>query len=180
MRTLVLCSLLIAAPVALHAQAPAMMGTPPELEIMKKLVGEWEGPAWMIMGPGGKVDAFQREWVEAVAGGTAFAVKGLGVTKLPDGTSKVVHDAFAVITLDHDHKTPMMRAHVALGANWLDPEFKINANGYTWGMKDPRAGTIRYEMEFDAQGRWVEKGFMSRDEGKTWMPFFEMTLTRKR
>lgn len=180
MRTLVLASLLIAAPVALHAQAPVAMGTPPQLELMKRLVGEWEGSAWMIMGPGGKVEAHQRETVEAVAGGTAFSIKGLGTAKDPDGTVRTVHDAFAVITLDHDHATPMMRAHVALGANWLDPEFKINANGYTWSMKDPRAGTIRYEMVFDDQGRWVEKGFMSRDEGKTWMPFFEMTLTKKR
>lgn len=179
MRTLALVSILIAAPVAAHAQAPAILGTPPELELMKRLVGVWEGGAWMITGPGGKVVVAQRETVEAVAGGTAFSVKGFGTTKLPDGTVRTVHDAFAVITLDHDHKTPMMRAHVAAGGNWVDPEFKINATGYSWSMSDPRAGMIRYEMIFDAQGRWVEKGVMSRDEGKTWMPFFEMTLTKK-
>lgn len=179
MRNLVLASLLIAAPVASHAQAPVAMGTPPELAVMKRLVGSWEGEAWMIMGPDGKQFVHQREWVEAVAGGTAFSIKGLGTKKLPDGSTQTVHDAFAVVTLDHDHKTPMMRAHVSLGANWLDPDFKLNANGYSWSMNDPRAGMIRYDMVFDEQGRWVEKGVMSRDAGKTWLPFFEMTLTRK-
>lgn len=72
-----------------------------------------------------------------------------------------------------------MRAFVGLGGgNWLDPKFAFTTNGYNWKMTDPRAGLIRYDMVFDAQGRRVEKGVMSRDEGKTWMPFFEMVLTR--
>ncbi|MES2305003.1 MAG: hypothetical protein V4558_05825 [Gemmatimonadota bacterium] len=178
MRSFVIASLLIAAPVALHAQAPVAMGTPQQLVLMTKLVGVWEGEASMVMGPDNKQIVQQRETVEAVAGGTAFTIKGLGTQKLPDGSLRTVHDAFAVITLDHDHLTPMMRAHVSLGANWIDPEFTLRPDGYTWKMNDPRAGMIRYEMAFDNQGRWVEKGFMSRDEGKSWTQFFEMRLTR--
>ncbi|MES2125426.1 MAG: hypothetical protein V4503_12135 [Gemmatimonadota bacterium] len=180
MRSLLLTSLLIAAPVALHAQAPAPMGTPPQLSLMTRLVGVWEGEAWMMMGPGNKQVVQQRETVEPVAGGTAFSIKGLGTQKLPDGSLRTVHDAFAVIALDHDHATPMMRAFVALGGNWVDPEFKLSDSGYTWKMNDPRAGVIRYEMSFDDQGRWVEKGYMTRDEGKTWMQFFEMVLTKQK
>lgn len=122
----------------------------------------------------------QRETVESVAGGTVFTVKGLGTIKEADGSAKVVHDAFAIVHLDHDHVTPRLRAFVAQGANWLDPDFTITANGYSWSMKEPRAGMIRYDMFFDEAGRWVQKGVMSRDEGKTWTPSFEMTLSKKR
>jgi hypothetical protein len=66
------------------------------------------------------------------------------------------------------------------GGNYVDPEFTLRADGYTWSMRDPRAGLIKYEMHFDAQGRWVETGAVSRDDGKSWVPIFEMTLTRKK
>lgn len=162
------------------AHTPAASSSNP-LSLIARLVGEWEGDAWMIMGPQGKVPAKQREVVEAVAGGTAFTVKGLGTLTEANGSTRVIHDAFAIIYVDHDHVTPRMRAYVAAeGGNWIDPEFTLTANSYSWRMTDPRAGLIRYEMSFDAEGRWVERGVRSRDDGKTWMPFFEMTLKRKK
>ena len=43
----------------------------------------------------------------------------------------------------------------------------------------PRLGLrIEYQTRFDAEGRWVETGRMTFDDGATWRPFFEMTLTR--
>jgi len=177
MRFLSLLLLFLVAPLASEAQSHA---TPAPLAFFSRLVGEWEGEAWIIMGPGGKQILQQRETVEAVAGGTVFTIKGIGTLKEPDGSVKVMHDAFATVYLDHDHVTPRLRAFVAHGANWLDPDLTVTANGFSWSMKDPRAGMIRYDVAFDAEGRWVEKGVMSRDEGKTWTPFFEMTLSRKR
>lgn len=178
--SLLLAAMLVSTPLA--AQAPQHVaghsGTPPQLALFTRLAGVWEGEARISMGPQMQAVSRQQETVEAVAGGTAFSIKGLGRTKGEDGVERITHDAFAVVYLDHDKVTPRMRAFVALGANWLDPEFTLTATGYTWRMKDPRAGLIRYDMSFDAQGRWVETGVMSRDDGKTWIPFFEMTLTK--
>lgn len=176
MRSFLLASLLAAAPIALIAQTP---GTPAPLAFFTRLVGEWEGESWIVMGPAGKQTAQQREVVEAVAGGTVFTIKGLGKSTQPDGSVRITHDAFALVYLDHDHLTPRMRSHVAYGGNWLDPDFTLTADGFKWSMTDARSGMIRYAMSFDAEGRWVEQGEMSRDEGKTWTPFFEMTLTKK-
>ncbi len=180
--TLLLSAVLAAAPVSARAQAAdhagAPSGTSPRLALFTRLVGEWDGEAKIAMGPQGWSTARQHETIEAVAGGTAFSIKGLGKTKGADGVERITHDAFAVVFLDQDKTTPRMRAFVALGGNWIDPDFTLSPTGYVWSMKDPRAGLIRYEMSFDAQGRWVEKGVMSRDDGKTWMPFFEMTLTK--
>jgi hypothetical protein len=163
------------AAIAILATAPLAAQTP--LGVFDKLDGEWAGPAWIVMGPDGRHEVSQREWVRPVAGGTVITVQGVGNERLEDGTDKIVHDAFAVIHLDHDGVTPRMRAFTAAG-RWMDMELTVRADGYDWSMEDPRAGTIRYEMRLDGDGRWIEKGFMTRDEGKTWSQFFEMNLRR--
>src|SRR5690606_10395421 len=119
----------------------------------------------------------QREWVALEAGGTVIAVRGIGTLTI-GGQDRVVHHAFAVIHQNHDKTGVMMRAFTAEG-HWLEPEITRTEKGYTWRMHDPRIGDIRYEMTIDAQGRWVEDGFFSRDQGATWTPFMGMVLTRK-
>lgn len=167
----------IVSPLMLTSQA-APSGTPAPLALFAKLVGDWEGEATVVMGPGPRHVLRQTEHVEAVAGGTAFAVRGTGHERMPDGSEKITFDAFAVIFLDHDHITPRMRTFTMFGGNWSDPEFTLDATSYQWTLRDPRAGLVRYEMSFDTEGRWIETGRVSRDEGKTWMPIFEMKLTR--
>lgn len=147
------------------------------LAFFDKLVGEWSGTAWYQQGPGARHEAVQREWVKWVAGKTALAVEGLGQEKMPDGTMRTVHDAYATIYVDRDGKTPRLRAFIATG-QYQDMDLTLRADGYDWGMTVPGNIRVRYEMRFDAQGRWVEKGFMSRDQGATWTPFMEMTLSR--
>lgn len=163
-------ALLTAAP-QLAAQDGGSLG------VFRDLTGEWAGEAWIIMGPQGKQTLTQREWVAPAAGGIVITVRGLGTERMPDGTDAVRHDAFAIIHLDHDGKTPLMRAFTANG-NWMDMDLTILPAGYDWKMNDPRAGEVRYEMRFDDQGRWVEKGYATRDGGTTWFQFFEMTLSR--
>lgn len=165
-----LALLALAAPLAAQ-QAAAPLG------VFHKITGEWEGEAWIVMGPNGRHTLRQREWVTPAAGGSVVTVRGLGTERMPDGTDKVQHDAFAVIHLGHDGKTPMMRAFTAF--NWNDMDLTIRADGYTWRMDDPRAGKVRYEMTLEGGTTWVEKGFASRDDGKSWTQFFEMTLTKR-
>lgn len=175
----VLFAALAAGTTAAAAQsAPAPADTTDGLAVFDRLLGEWEGPAWAIRGPGGRHEVFQREWVERHAGGTVIAVKGVGTEQVGD-EARVVHDAFAVIHLDRDGRTPRMRAFTP-GGRWLDVELTVRPDGYDWGFADPRAGLVRYEVRFDEQGRWVERGFISRDDGASWQPFMEMTLTRVR
>ncbi|MGV3709057.1 MAG: hypothetical protein ACO1Q7_09455 [Gemmatimonas sp.] len=154
------------------------MESPAALSLFAKLVGEWEGEATAVMGPGARHVLRQTERVEPVAGGTAFAVRGRGFEKMANGVEQMTFDAFGVIYLDHDHVTPRMRTFTMQGGNWADPEFTLTADTYSWTMRDPRAGLIKYDMLFDREGRWIETGALSRDNGVTWMPIFEMKLKR--
>ena len=169
--------LALAAP--LVGQSPAMPHTPPPadspLAPLAFLAGDWEGDAWMIMGPEGRTAVRQREWVRWVAGGTVLAIQGVG--RLASDSSRVVHDAFATIALGNDRRTVSFRAQTMHGQ--LDPTFRIVPNGFDWEMVDPRTKMqIHYEMRLDAQGRWVEKGFRTGPTGER-IQFFEMTLTRR-
>jgi hypothetical protein len=168
MRALLL-SLILASPVmAQPASAPAS-----PLGVISRLVGEWEGDAWMMRREG-RVSVRQKEWVTLEAGGTLAVIRGLGTLG-----ADTVHQAFAVVHPNHERTGHMMRAFTAEG-HWLDPEIEITATKATWRMTDPRIGNIRYEISIDEQGRWIENGFFSRDNGATWTPFLGMTLTKKR
>ena len=171
--------LLVVVALALATPLAAQQVTPVSKQgVLATLQGEWEGDAWYITGPGpqGKQVVHQQEWVSTGAGGTVVVVKGLGTQKMPDGTTVVKHDAFATIYTGRDGKLAL-RAFLANG-QWMDMDIELVPDGYTWRMTHPQAGLMRYEMRI-VEGRWIEKGFNSRDEGKTWSQFMEMTLTRK-
>jgi hypothetical protein len=72
----------------------------------------------------------------------------------------------------------MTRARPREG-HWLDLDSIATEKGYTWFMTDPRIGKIKYEIVLDGQGRWVEDGYFSRDDGTTWTQFMGMVLTKK-
>ncbi len=166
---------LLAAPLAAQSGSSA---PPANLGVLATMQGEWEGDAWMIIGPGpaGRRNLRQQEWVSTGAGGTVLVIKGLGREQAPDGAWVTRHDAFAIIFTGQDGK-PAMRAFLANGT-WMDMDFTVNPNGYTWKMQHPQAGLVRYEMTHGG-GRWVEKGFATRDNGTTWNQFMEMNLGRK-
>ena len=174
MRRLLISMILAVAPLA--AQAPTATPAPDHLGIFRQLIGEWEGDAWW-MRPEGRIAVKQKEWVSTEAGGTMIAVRGLGVANI-NGTERPMHQAFAVIHNNHERTGLMIRAFTGEG-HWIDPEIVLTAKGYSWSMTDPRVGKIRYDMVLDAQGRWVEDGFFSRDDGKTWTQFMGFVLTKK-
>jgi len=139
------------------------------------MIGRWEGPATMDMGPRGRHQLRQREWVATAAGGTVLTVTGQGTERQPDGAEKVMFDAFAVLYRDREGK-PALRAYLANG-QWVDATLEVKEKGLVWGYSDPRAGQIRYTMTLTPEGRWNEIGERSGD-GQTWMKFFEMTLEK--
>lgn len=140
------------------------------------LVGRWEGPATIDMGPrGGRREVRQREWVGTAAGGHVVTVVGQGREKQADGTDKLIFDAFAVIYQDREGR-PALRAFLANG-QWVDATFELKERGFVWGYSDPRAGQIRYTVTLTPEGRWNEVGERSGD-GQAWSRFLEMTLER--
>lgn len=148
---------------------------------MRKLdwwIGEWKGEASIQMGPGKSTTALQTERVQSRAGGRVLFIEGLGKRKLEDGTAgEVVHDAFAVVSFDEKTKSYRFDAWTAREGYvdaWVEPG---DDHSVKWGFDTPQGGKIRYTSRLDDAGEWHEIGEFSRD-GKQWMKFFEMKLTK--
>ncbi len=167
--------MLLAAGMLIALPAAAQVAAPPQgpLASLAFMVGEWEGPAWYDMGPRGRQDVRQHEWIGTAAGGWVITVQGQGTVTLPDGSEKLIFDAYAVIFRDHDGKVAM-RAY--RGEEYVDPEFELTANGFIWNFTDPRAGKVRYTMTHTPADEWNEVG--ERLSDGSWVKFFEMTLQR--
>lgn len=179
MRTVffLLAACLFSAPSA-SAQTTASSDADSPMDPLAFLAGEWEGEGWMMVGPNQRHTFVQKEHVETRLDGNLMLIEGLG--RASEDTSRVVHHAFAVVSYNAADGLYVMRAHRANGAGTqsIDAEATVEDGAFVWGFDDPRAGTIRYTIREDADGRWFEIGEMSRDGGATWFQFFEMTLER--
>ncbi|MBX3095818.1 MAG: hypothetical protein KF812_03065 [Fimbriimonadaceae bacterium] len=154
---------------------PPDMGGREKIEKMQafaKLVGEWEGTAWMEIG-GRRSETKSYEKVEFKAGGTVLAVTGIHSIQIPGRDAPmVVHDAFGVITW-RDGKY-MMHSDLATGASG-DFEIKLTDAGIKWEVPVPSIGNIRYESTITPD-TWIERGYNIGDGDKQ---VSEMTLKRK-
>lgn len=174
----------LAVAVALLA-VPVFSADPPgqaNRDALKKfdyLAGKWKGEASIRMGPGDPQKIQQSEDVQYRLGGTILVIEGIGRGKLPDSDKEgVVFNAFAVVSYDPAKKEYAMKAYRMEGLSvdaWIKPADK----GFTWGFTSPEPKMeIKYTMKLTDKGEWNEVGEVSRDGGKTWFKFFEMTLTK--
>lgn len=164
---------LAAGTVFVGAQAqPA--SSPAALEKMKALefmIGEWQGDAWMQMGPDRRETAQQHELIEWQAGGEVLLIQGRG-----ESEGKPVHQALAAITWDARANRYDMWTYRA-GSGSVRPSIEVGDRRVVWGFDVPN-GKVRYTISLDGEGRWTEIGEHSSDGGSTWRQFFGMTLRR--
>ena len=148
-----------------------------EMKKLDFLVGEWKGDASIQMGPGKPEQALQFERVQSKQGGKVLLVEGTGKRKLEDGSAgEVVHDALAVMSWDEATKKYRFDAWTER-SGYVEAWMEVGDQKVTWGFDTPQGGKVRYTIVLNDKGQWHETGGFSRD-GNTWMPFFEMTLTK--
>ena len=148
--------------------------SPAALEKMKALefmIGEWQGDAWIQMGPDRRDTAQQHELIEWQAGGEVLLIQGRG-----ESEGKPVHQALAAITWDARANRYDMWTYRA-GSGSMRPSIEVGDRRVVWGFDVPN-GKVRYTISLDGEGRWVEVGEHSSDGGSTWRQFFGMTLRR--
>jgi hypothetical protein len=158
------------APAAPAAAAPAVAVQ--KMQALAFLVGEWEGEAWMQMGPDRRETVRQHERVELEVGGEVLTIRGQGHVG-----DRLVHDAVASIVWDPAAQRYDMWTYRA-GGGPSDPSIEVGERQVVWGFETPR-GKIRFTIRLDEQGRWSETGERSDDGGATWQTFFGMTLAKK-
>lgn len=143
-----------------------------EMAKLDKMVGKWSGAGWIQQGA--KREEFTgTENVQRKLGGLGLLIEGRFTDKKqPD---KVIHETLAVLAYNTRTKIYDFKTYLANGSGG-NFTFAVKGENFEWGMDFP--GTkILYTISFK-DGVWNEIGKVSRDEGKTWLQFFEMNLKK--
>lgn len=148
--------------------SPTAMSAP--MDRLAWMVGTWQGAGWMQMGTE-RHETDVTETIISKLDGRVLILEGVGTSN-----GEVKHHAVAMLTYDPGDNVYRMRSVLHDGRT-VDAIGTWNDDAFSWGFDPPQGGSVRYTLHHDAAGRWVEKGEFSRD-GKTWMPFFSMTLER--
>jgi hypothetical protein len=178
-RTLTAVVAMMLAP-AVAAEEPRKGPPRPEAQIaaMAKLdymVGNWQGTGSMKMGE--RTVTFRGgELVQKKLDGTVLLVEGSFFSKPPGAEAEVpVHTTLGVISFDAKAGKYRFTTWLANGGSG-ERELVLLPDGWQWEASNPH-GTVRYTMRRGPNGEWVETGERTTD-GKTWQPFFEMTLAK--
>ena len=145
------------------------------LQKISFLTGSWKGSGWMQMGPE-KHSFNQTENIISKVNGTVIQIDGLG--RDDKNADLIIHQAFAIISYDIEKGKYLMKAFKGDGGQ-IDADAKlIDDHTFQWGFSSVMTGQIKYTISV-LNNKWVETGEISRDSGKTWMKYFEMTLTKQ-
>jgi hypothetical protein len=142
------------------------------------MAGEWRGESSMRR-PEGEVQNQSWERVILAAGGTALLIQGRHHKRNADGSAgDLVHDAAGMLVY---RPQTGKYAFMTQLANGRSGEFEARVEGekLLWSMPAGPGQQIRYEIQRDAAGRWVEDGFFCRSADAPCQPFFKMTLSRQ-
>lgn len=157
----------------LLAQAPPTEPSAEHLAAMKKLsflIGEWRGESWTQTGKEKTVSA-GTEIVQSKLNGTILTVEG----SFKDAAGKPVHTAFGVFSFNP--RSDLYRFQAFTGAGQMvDAKVSMRDNAFDWSFEAGPGVQVRYRVQLDEKGEWVEKGEMTR-EGKT-VQFFEMRMRK--
>src|SRR5690606_27464302 len=90
---------------------------------------------------------------------------------------RTVFEAFGTVGWDAEASRYRMTAWVGDGY-LVEPEATFAGGVFTWEFQVPSGPRIRYAFSAPEHGVWTEDGHDTLDGGKTWLPFFGMTLRR--
>ena len=161
-----------------RGQAPATDGAVAKaMQRLSFMQGTWKGDSTMTMGPDRKRTSQMVERGRFALQNSIFIFEGQGTAEGPGAKPFIVHDAMGIISYDAQSKEYRLRTYRA-GGETLDADIDVGDNKIVWSFSRNGVGKIRFTLTVTEGNRWTEIGEMSRDDGKTWMPFFEMNLNK--
>ena len=147
-----------------------------ELKKLDFLVGQWKGEGWIQMGPD-RHEFTGTETVQRKIAGLSLLVEGNFREKEKPADAPPIHETLGVLSWDNSRKHYWFNTWLNTGRSGQYEARLIADKTLQWTIPIPQ-GHIRYTMKLDDQQRWSETGEMSPDNGKSWHPFFQMTLTK--
>ncbi len=135
------------------------------------MVGEWEGEASGVAGPGQQFTVNQHEDVQYGASETILMIRGTGRDPSSGAT---VFEAAAILWVDEQGKLAM-RSH--RDGRSVVADVEMQGDTLVWGFEVP-GGRVRYRIWHGADDTWEEDGeFLAG--GRSVMRLIRMSLRRK-
>lgn len=149
------------------------------MKSLESLVGTWKGTGW-VMTQQGRQTSNITETFQYKLGGQIAVVDGIGISKdEKTGLERLTHQAYGVFSYDKDSGKIKFRYYKAETGEEGETLIQIVDKGITWGFDVSETGSkIKFTMRINEKGNWHEIGEFSRDNGKTWIKFMEMELSK--
>lgn len=160
--------------VAAQAPSPAALieRSRSALAPIMKMVGQWEGEARVVEGPGEPIRVLQSEDILAAASGTIIFIRGTG--RNPQ-TRAINFEAAATVWFDAETNRTRMRTH--RDGRSVEPDLEVKTDTLIWGFAVP-GGRVRYVIAL-TDSTWHEIGTYER-AGAAPVQTIEMRLRRTR
>jgi hypothetical protein len=131
-----------------------------ELKKLNSFVGDWQGEATYMRGPGSQVSINQEEKIEYKLDGTVLLIEGTG----RDAGGNIAFNAMGLVNYNVNDKQFKFKTYLKDGRS-TDAYFNITGdNTYEWGFDIPGGGKSKYTITIDpVQKTWNEKGEYSSD-----------------
>jgi len=167
------CALFIAAPAVAQPYQPDLAEQRAAMDRLAPLVGAWQGQA-NVRGPHATL-VHQTERVERDLDGLLLVIHGTGYATA-EHTGAPIFQAIAVISYDDRRDIYEFRTYNNGFATTATGAFLDNGD-FRWSIDTGGPVQMRFTIDFD-ESSWREAGEMSRDNGQSWAPTVDLTLTR--
>ena len=158
---------------------PTEQGGKEKMKAFDAWAGKWHGEGTIQMGPGEPKKTTVEETIEFKLDGMILLVEGIGRSPdLQTSENKIVHHALAILSYEQATNVYKFNTYLKDGKSaqaWFNI---VKENNYQWGFDVP-GGKIKYSITIHSGNLWNEVGEFSRDNGLTWMKYFEMNLKKE-
>ncbi len=135
-----------------------------------KMLGQWEGEARVVEGPGEPIRVLQSEDIISAASGTLIFIRGTG---RDPRTRALIFEAAGTVWFDLEANRLRMRTH--RDGRSVEPDIEVKPDTLIWGFAVP-GGRVRYVIAL-TDSTWHEVGTFERS-GAAPFQTIEMRLRR--
>lgn len=142
-----------------------------KMQALKWVAGNWQGPSYLISGDGTKREFIQAEKNEVKLKNSILLLNEAGFIG-----QDTIFQNIVVLGYDAVKSEYTLQAYTKEGLQ-LGGNVEVQDKKMIWRIEFP-GNLIRYSIQLNEKGQWVQKGEGSTDNGQKWVPFFESTLDR--
>lgn len=158
----------------MRERAPGLLEQIEAMAALKPLVGTWWGSGW-TMTAHGRAEFEQLERVELRLEGELLTVEGRGTA--PGDVADVRFRAFAAAS--YDVALGGYRWRSTSGGNTVEVGLDVTGPGcFSWGFEVSATARMRFDIRI-VGATWQEDGYLSTDDGGSWVPSMSMELARR-